>query len=399
MAVQEINAAGGVNGQPVVRYLADEGTDPETAAKGLDELLTKDQRRRHHRPGRRSRVALGARSDDGGPGDRLLADDHRHRAVELPRRRLLLPHRSPSDTLQAQGAGRGRSPRPGGRSTAIITSDDDYGRELAEQLAADAPGARTPRVDQHRQLRRHRPPTSPQVVERRCATTPASVAVIGVPDPAAGSSPRCEAAGTSPRRADLRHRRHAAAHDLFEQVQPGKPESVAGIQGTSPGGQPASRRGSTTPSVPSPRTPRTCTRPTPTTAPTSSRWRPRSAGSPTIPTQFVAEVDARRAATASSCRNFTDCAAARGRRPQHRPQRRVGPHRAAGERRRQYGSYDVFVFDADGTGRSTEQPGRRVAAAESARADCAAPAPASSAGQQLLERRDHARCRTARTRA
>ncbi len=43
MAVAEINAAGGVNGQPVVVKEADDGTSPDVASASLDTLLTSDK--------------------------------------------------------------------------------------------------------------------------------------------------------------------------------------------------------------------------------------------------------------------------------------------------------------------------------------------------------------------
>ncbi len=42
MAIEEINAAGGVNGTPVVRADADDGTSADVAATGLDTLLNSD---------------------------------------------------------------------------------------------------------------------------------------------------------------------------------------------------------------------------------------------------------------------------------------------------------------------------------------------------------------------
>lgn len=43
MAVEEINAAGGVNGKPVVVKQADDGTSPDVASSSLDTLLTADK--------------------------------------------------------------------------------------------------------------------------------------------------------------------------------------------------------------------------------------------------------------------------------------------------------------------------------------------------------------------
>src|SRR5262249_27388712 len=43
IAVDEINAAGGVNGKPVVLKSADDGTDPNIASQSLDTLLTSDK--------------------------------------------------------------------------------------------------------------------------------------------------------------------------------------------------------------------------------------------------------------------------------------------------------------------------------------------------------------------
>src|SRR6266540_2473744 len=43
IAVDEINAAGGVNGQPVKEVTGDDGTDPQVASQTLDRLLTSDK--------------------------------------------------------------------------------------------------------------------------------------------------------------------------------------------------------------------------------------------------------------------------------------------------------------------------------------------------------------------
>src|SRR5262249_51578340 len=70
------------------------------------------------------------------------------------------------------------------------------------------------------------------VVTAALDNRPASVAVIGLPDAGGKIIAGLEAAGTSPKSIFVTDGLRQA--DLFEQVQPGHPESVAGIQGVSP---------------------------------------------------------------------------------------------------------------------------------------------------------------------
>ena len=153
MAVREINAAGGVNGQPVVRYVADEGTDQETAAKGLDELLTKDRVDAIVGPAS-SKVALALM--DKIVDEKVVTCSPTATATALSNYpddgyffRTIA-----SDALQGKALGEVIA-ETGRRSTAIITSDDEYGRNLSQQLATTLQAEDTTR-HQHHHVRRHR---------------------------------------------------------------------------------------------------------------------------------------------------------------------------------------------------------------------------------------------------
>jgi branched-chain amino acid transport system substrate-binding protein len=232
MAILEINAAGGVNGKPVVRFVADEGADQETAAKGLDELLTKDRVDAIIGPAS-SKVALALM--DKIVDEKVVICSPTATATALSNYpddgyffRTIA-----SDALQGKALGEVIA-ETGRRSTAIITSDDEYGRDLSQQLAStlqaeDTTVTSTTTYDATAS-------DFDDVVDAALAGHPASVAVIGLPDPGGRIIAALEAAGTSPRSIFVTDGMRQP--NLFDQVQQGHPESVAGIQGVSPSANP-----------------------------------------------------------------------------------------------------------------------------------------------------------------
>jgi branched-chain amino acid transport system substrate-binding protein len=339
MAVQEINAAGGVNGQPVVRYVADEGTDQETAAKGLDELLTKDRVDAIIGPAS-SKVALALM--DKIVDEKVVTCSPTATATALsdyPDDGYFF-RTIASDTLQGKVLGEVIA-ETGRRSTAIITSDDEYGRKLAQQLATTLQGEDTTVTSTTSYDATATDFT--EVAHAALSDKPASVAVIGLPDPGGRIIAALEAEGTSPHSIFVTDGMRQP--DLVDKVQPNKPESVSGIQGTSPSANPPSSWFDDAFRAFAPNTESLytsyaydCTNLIALAA--------QSAQSDD-PTKFVTEV-VPTSRNGVSCRNFTDCA------PVVADGRSVDLNGASGRIEllengdASYGTYDVFVYGADG---------------------------------------------------
>jgi branched-chain amino acid transport system substrate-binding protein len=227
MAVQEINGAGGVNGVPVTLSLADEGTTQETSAKGLDELLQKKVDAIIGPASSKVALALIDKIDD----EKVVTCSPTATASALstyPDRGYFF-RTMPSDTLEGKVLGEVIA-ETGRQSTAIIMSDDQYGHDLEQQLATTLRQEDT----QVTSITPYDPTASDftDVVTTALDNRPASVAVIGLPDTGGKIIAGLEAAGTSPKSIFVTDGMRQP--DLFEQVQPGHPESVAGIQGVSP---------------------------------------------------------------------------------------------------------------------------------------------------------------------
>jgi ABC-type branched-subunit amino acid transport system substrate-binding protein len=339
MAILEINAAGGVNGKPVIRYTVDEGTDQETAAKGLDELLTKDRVDALIGPAS-SKVALALM--DKIVDEKVVTCSPTATATALSNYpddgyffRTIA-----SDALQGKALGEVIA-ETGRRSTAIIASDDEYGRDLSAQLANTLQGEDTT-VTSTTSYDATATDFS-GVVEAALADRPASVAVIGLPDPGGRIIAALEAAGTSPKSIFVTDGMRQP--NLFEQVEQGHPETVAGIQGVSPSADPQSTWFDDTFRVYAPNAQSLyaayaydCTNLIALAAQTAKT---------DDPTKFVTEM-VPTSRNGVSCPNFTDCA------PQVAEGRNVDLNGASGRIEllengdASYGTYEVFVFGPDG---------------------------------------------------
>jgi len=339
MAITEINAAGGVNGQPVVRFVVDEGADQEAAAKGLDELLTKNRVDAIIGPAS-SKVALALM--DKVANERVVACSPTATSMALSN----YPDSGyffrtiASDALQGKALGEVVA-ETGRRSTAIITSDDEYGHELAAQLAATLQGEDTTVTSTT-----NYDATATDfadVVQVALADRPASVAVIGLPGAGGRIIAALEAAGTSPRSIFVSDGMRQP--NLFEQVQQGKPETVAGIQGASPAANPPSSWFDEAFRAYSPQTQSLysayaydCANLISLAAQTART---------DDPSKFVAEM-VPTSRNGVSCRNFTDCA------PVVADGRSIDLNGASGRIEllengdASYGTYEVFVFGPDG---------------------------------------------------
>ena len=228
MAAQEINAAGGIDGQPVRLAIADEGADQETAAKGLDQLLNKDKVDAIVGPAS-SKVALALLDKIVQSKVVTCSPTATSAALSTYPDAGYFVRTIGSDLLQAKVLGEVIA-ETGRRSTAIITSDDEYGRDMARQLAVtlqseDTTVTGTTSYDATAT-------NFNDVALTALRDHPQSVALIGLPDPGGMIISALESAGFSSQSIFVTDGMRRA--DLFDKVQPGKPSSVAGIQGISP---------------------------------------------------------------------------------------------------------------------------------------------------------------------
>ena len=303
----------------------------ETAAKGLDELLTKDRGRRHRRAGV---VEGGAGADGQDRRRRRWSRAHRRRRRRRCRTTpttATSSARSPSDTLAGQGARRGdrrdRPPLDGHHHLRRRVRPRPVAKQLAHHTAGRGhrPSAATTSYDATAT------DFSDVVDSARWPIDPASVAVIGLPDPG-GKIIADLRGGGHLAEADLRHRRHAPAPTCSTRCSRATrrawPASRARRRRPT-----RSRAGSTTPSTPTPRDAQSlyaayaydCTNLIALAAQTARHRRP----------DDVRERDGAHQPQRGELPQLHGLRAGRGRRSQHRPQRGVGAHRAARERRRQ----------------------------------------------------------------
>jgi branched-chain amino acid transport system substrate-binding protein len=233
MAIAEINKAGGVNRRPVQVVAEDEGSDPETAGVALDDLITKKHVDAIIGP-LSSKVALAVIDK--------IVEQHvvtcspgatANALTDYPDEGYFF-RTMPSDALQANALGRAIS-GTGLASTAIITPDDDYGSKFVAPLETEL-GRNGIKFT----VTTYDPTASDfgGVVASALSGNPEAVAVIGLPDPGGKIIADLRAAGASPPGTAIFVTDGMRQADLFEKVQPGHPESVDGIEGTSPAVEP-----------------------------------------------------------------------------------------------------------------------------------------------------------------
>jgi ABC-type branched-subunit amino acid transport system substrate-binding protein len=234
LAVQQINAFGGVNGRPVRLVERDESNDPNMAAVALDELINVEGIDALIGPAS-SKVALALldRTVEAG----VLTCSPANTAIALTD----FPHDGlyfrtmPSDALQAIALGQAIA-ATGRRSTAIIYPDDDYGRSL--QVALHAELSRQD-VDVTAATPYNRSAISfGSVVDATMSGKPESIAVLGLAGPGGRILAALQDAQVLPSRVPTFVTDGMRRADLFEQVDAGRPRAVQGIEGTSPAAVP-----------------------------------------------------------------------------------------------------------------------------------------------------------------
>ena len=231
MAVNEINNAGGVNGQPVAVAVADEGSTQEAASKALDDLLTGQKVDAIVGPAS-SKVALALM-------DRVV--DNRVAMCSPTATSNVLsdyPDKGyffrtiPSDDLEAKALGEVIADAVG-KPTAVVYPDDEYGRRMSQTLAdtlkrQDTKITSVTSYDATVTDASYFSGTATSVLQ----DNPAAVAVVGTPDAGGRIIAALQARAFTPPAIFVTDGMRVP--NLFDKVQPGKPESVAGIQGTSP---------------------------------------------------------------------------------------------------------------------------------------------------------------------
>ncbi len=133
LAVERINAAGGVLGQPVTVELADEGTTRETASAAIDELLAADVDAIVGPSS--SIIALNTLSEIVDAGVLSCSPTASALALDDYPRDLLFFRTIPSDSLQALAIAQVVE-ETGARSAAIASVDDAYGQQFAAAVEA-----------------------------------------------------------------------------------------------------------------------------------------------------------------------------------------------------------------------------------------------------------------------
>lgn len=236
MAVAEINQGGGVNDRNVRLLTRDEGGDAATARASLEELLEDGRVDAIVGP---SSSAIALALGDRLAGARALSCSPSTTAIALTDRSDLgLFFRTmPSDELQGLAMARSIAVT-GRRSAGVIYPDDDYGRRFAQALTdglarLDVQVVAAEPYDPA--LRDGRP-----VVTRTLAGEPDVVAVIGQAPAGGQVLAALRSAGAVPPLVPTFVSDGMRRVDLFEQIDPGRPASVEGIQGTAPALLPSS---------------------------------------------------------------------------------------------------------------------------------------------------------------
>jgi branched-chain amino acid transport system substrate-binding protein len=233
MAVNQINQAGGVNGSPVALAIADEGGTQEAAAKALDDLLTEQKVDAIVGPAS-SKVALALLDKIIEAQVATCSPTATSTALSDYQDAGYFFRTIASDDLQAKALGEVIA-QTGLKSTAIVFPDDEYGRRVSQSLTATLAredttitGATSYDATVSETADNYYPQLAATILE----DDPSAVAVIGLPDTGGKIIAALQARGGATPSIFVTDGMRVP--DLFDKVQPGKPESVAGIQGTSP---------------------------------------------------------------------------------------------------------------------------------------------------------------------
>ena len=228
MAVRDVNAVGGVNGEDVALVGGDEGGDPSVAGVTVDRLLNTEKIDVLVGPAS-STTALSVLGRTTAGGVLTCSPSNTALALEQFPDDGYYVRTAPSDRLQ--GVALAEVIAEGGYQTvALMSPNDDYGRGLADVLVDQLRlnGIRVTVSYAYDPNGTNFAPDVRQVLE----TDPESIAVIGLPDTAGQVLRKLIDLGAGPDRLPTFVTDGLRVPNLYQQVDPSRPDSTAGIRGT-----------------------------------------------------------------------------------------------------------------------------------------------------------------------
>jgi branched-chain amino acid transport system substrate-binding protein len=235
MAVDEINAAGGVDGKPVTLLTGDQGDTAATAQQSVDTLLTGGADALIGPASSNSTLEILDRTKD-----RALVCSGSNSSdaltTEGPKRSGGLYFRtSPSDVLQGPALAE-HVLADGHRKVAVIARDDHYGDGFSRRLtrALRKGGANVPVVARYALDGAD----AGMQAEKVLASRPQAIVVIGVLDDAAPVVRALIDAGANPKELPIYGTDGLYSSRFAELVNPQDPGVVEGITGTAPASAP-----------------------------------------------------------------------------------------------------------------------------------------------------------------
>ena len=228
IAIRDINAAGGVNGQPVSLVGGDEGSDASVTGVGADQLLNSEKVDVLIGPAS-STTALSVLGRITGAGVLDCSPSSTALALEQFPDDGYYVRTAPSDRLQ--GVALAEVIAEGGyRTVALMSPNDDYGQGMADVLVDELRenGIRVTISYAYDASGTNFAPDVRQVLE----TDPEAIAVIGLPDTAGLVLRKLIDLGAGPDQLPTFVPDGLRVANLYQRVDPNRPESTAGIRGT-----------------------------------------------------------------------------------------------------------------------------------------------------------------------
>jgi branched-chain amino acid transport system substrate-binding protein len=228
MAVRDINAAGGVNGEALTLVGGDEGDDPSVAGVTVDRLLNGEKIDVLIGPAS-STTALSVLGRTTAGGVLTCSPSNTALALEQFPDDGYYVRSAPSDRLQ--GVALAEVIAEGGYQTvALMSPNDDYGRGLSDVLV-DQLRVNGIRVTINYAYDPNGTNFAPDV-RRVLETDPEAIAVIGLPDTAGLVLRKLIDLGAGPDRLPTFVTDGLRVPNLYQHVDSTRPDATAGIRGT-----------------------------------------------------------------------------------------------------------------------------------------------------------------------
>jgi branched-chain amino acid transport system substrate-binding protein len=229
LAVQQINAAGGVLGHPVELVVRDEGTDLATTTERLGQLLDENVDAIIGPASSKSLLALADRIV--AAGVLTCSPTATTSAITKISTNKLIFRTMPADVVEASALAQAFGPTGRG-SAAILYPDDSYGANMSGALRVQLGriGARVTAAASYDNMASN----ANDAVATVLATQPDSVFVVGVADPGGLVISALRARETETSKPAIFVTSGMRRADLYRKVPPGRPDIVAGIIGVSP---------------------------------------------------------------------------------------------------------------------------------------------------------------------